>query len=97
MWGYSLVFYFLYPFTGLCKLQTAYIDLQEAQVAPSFRGFIGFGPQTLHKLPNLYNEKEKSNENQIDISFPKLEKFDHLASPKAEGPSVFVSIMEGCN
>ena len=58
---------------------------------------IVFGPQTLHKLPGLYNEKERSNENQIDISFPKLEKFDHLASPKAEGPSVFVSIMEGCN
>ena len=58
---------------------------------------IVFGPQTLHKLPGLYNEKERSNENQIDISFPKLEKFDYLASPKAEGPSVFVSIMEGCN
>ena len=58
---------------------------------------IVFGPQTLHKLPGLYNEKERSNENQIDISFPKLEKFDHLTSPKAEGPSVFVSIMEGCN
>ena len=50
---------------------------------------IVFGPQTLHKLPGLYNEKEMSNENQIDISFPKLEKFDHLASPKAEGPSSF--------
>ena len=58
---------------------------------------IVFGPQTLHKLPSLYNEKERSNKNQIDIAFPKLVKIDHLASPKAEGPSVFVSIMEGCN
>ena len=58
---------------------------------------IVFGPQTLHKLPDLYNSKIKTNENQIDISFPKLEKFNHLPIEGKGEPSAFVSIAEGCN
>ena len=58
---------------------------------------IVFGPQTLHKLPELYKKKEKTNENQIDISFPKLEKFNHLPIAGKGEPSSFVSIAEGCN
>ena len=58
---------------------------------------IVFGPQTLHKLPELYNEKDKTNINQVDISFPKLEKFDHFPVQGTGEPSAFVSIIEGCN
>ena len=58
---------------------------------------IVFGPQTLHKLPELYNEKEKTNINQVDISFPKLEKFIHIPIKGTGEPSAFVSIIEGCN
>ena len=58
---------------------------------------IVFGPQTLHKLPELYKEKVKTNKAQINISFPKLEKFDHLPTPNHGEPSSFVSVMEGCN
>ena len=58
---------------------------------------IVFGPQTLHKIPELYKEKVKTNTAQIDISFPKLEKFDHLPTPNYGEPSSFVSVMEGCN
>ena len=58
---------------------------------------IVFGPQTLHKLPELYNEKEKTNINQVDISFPKLEKFTHIPIKSTGEPSAFVSIIEGCN
>ena len=58
---------------------------------------IVFGPQTLHKLPELYNKKEKTNLNQIDISFPKLEKFSHIPVQGTGEPSAFVSIIEGCN
>ena len=58
---------------------------------------IVFGPQSLHKLPSLYNEKEKTNKSQVDISFPKLEKFDHIPDPEKGKPSSFVSIVEGCN
>tara|TARA_Y100001949_G_scaffold51366_1_gene43184 strand:- start:3445 stop:4770 length:1326 start_codon:yes stop_codon:yes gene_type:complete len=58
---------------------------------------IVFGPQSLHKLPSLYNEKEKTKKSQVDISFPKLEKFDHIPDPEKGQPSSFVSIVEGCN
>ncbi len=58
---------------------------------------IVFGPQTLHKLPELYKNKKETNENQIDISFPKLEKFNHLPVNGTGKPSAFVSIAEGCN
>jgi len=56
-----------------------------------------FGPQTLHRLPNLINMSRQSNSPMVDISFPEIEKFDHLPTPKAEGPSALVSIMEGCS
>lgn len=58
---------------------------------------IVFGPQTLHRLPEMYADIIKTREPIVDISFPEIEKFDHLPSPKAEGPSAFVSIMEGCS
>jgi tRNA-2-methylthio-N6-dimethylallyladenosine synthase len=56
-----------------------------------------FGPQTLHRLPELLEHVEKHQQPIVDISFPEIEKFDHLPEARAEGPSAFVSIMEGCN
>ena len=56
-----------------------------------------FGPQTLHRLPNMLNEALNENEISIDISFPEIEKFDHLTEPHSDGASAFVSIMEGCS
>lgn len=58
---------------------------------------IVFGPQTLHRLPEMYADIIKTREPVVDISFPEIEKFDHLPAPKAEGPTAFVSIMEGCS
>ncbi len=56
-----------------------------------------FGPQTLHRLPELLNQRKLQDRPQVDISFPEIEKFDHLPPAKVEGASAFVSIMEGCN
>lgn len=56
-----------------------------------------FGPQTLHRLPELIAAKRATGLPQVDISFPEIEKFDRLPEPRAEGPSAFVSIMEGCS
>ena len=56
-----------------------------------------FGPQTLHRLPNMLNDVLEKNEIRIDISFPEIEKFDHLPEPEVTGASAFVSIMEGCS
>jgi len=56
-----------------------------------------FGPQTLHRLPQLIEARRASGTPQVDISFPEIEKFDALPEPRAEGPSAFVSIMEGCS
>ena len=56
-----------------------------------------FGPQTLHRLPEMINQIKGSSKSVIDISFPEIEKFDRLPEPKADGPSAFVSIMEGCS
>lgn len=58
---------------------------------------IVFGPQTIHRLPDLIKQKQNTQISQIDISFPEVEKFDHLPAPKAEGVKAFVSIMEGCD
>lgn len=58
---------------------------------------IVFGPQTLHRLPDLINKVRAEKKSFVDISFPEIEKFDHLPMPKAEGPSAYVSIMEGCS
>jgi tRNA-2-methylthio-N6-dimethylallyladenosine synthase len=56
-----------------------------------------FGPQTLHRLPQLLAERVRLNRPQVDISFPEIEKFDHLPPAKVDGASAFVSIMEGCS
>ena len=56
-----------------------------------------FGPQTLHRLPDLIAKRRQSGKAQVDISFPEIEKFDHLPPARVEGPSAFVSIMEGCS
>ena len=56
-----------------------------------------FGPQTLHRLPNMLNEVLDNSDISIDISFPEIEKFDYLPEPHSEGASAFVSIMEGCS
>jgi tRNA-2-methylthio-N6-dimethylallyladenosine synthase len=56
-----------------------------------------FGPQTLHRLPELLNARKAQNRPQVDISFPEIEKFDHLPPAKVDGASAFVSIMEGCS
>ena len=58
---------------------------------------IVFGPQTLHRLPEMINKICGGDRAIVDISFPEIEKFDRLPEPKAEGPTAFVSIMEGCN
>ncbi|WP_158780569.1 tRNA (N6-isopentenyl adenosine(37)-C2)-methylthiotransferase MiaB [Pantoea sp. BAV 3049] len=58
---------------------------------------IVFGPQTLHRLPEMINTVRGSKSPVVDVSFPEIEKFDRLPEPKADGPSAFVSIMEGCN
>ncbi|MEI8304829.1 MAG: tRNA (N6-isopentenyl adenosine(37)-C2)-methylthiotransferase MiaB [Burkholderiales bacterium] len=56
-----------------------------------------FGPQTLHRLPALIEARRRSGSPQVDISFPEIEKFDHLPPPRVDGASAFVSIMEGCS
>jgi tRNA-2-methylthio-N6-dimethylallyladenosine synthase len=56
-----------------------------------------FGPQTLHRLPQMIQERQRASKAQVDISFPEIEKFDHLPPAKVEGASAFVSIMEGCS
>jgi len=56
-----------------------------------------FGPQTLHRLPEMVDSAMKTGKSVIDISFPEIEKFDHLPEARAEGPTAFVSIMEGCS
>lgn len=56
-----------------------------------------FGPQTLHRLPEMLNEVRQNHGAVIDVSFPEIEKFDRLPEPRAEGPTAFVSVMEGCS
>ena len=56
-----------------------------------------FGPQTLHRLPELIDRRRRTNEPVVDVSFPEIEKFDHLPQPNSEGPSAYVSVMEGCS
>ncbi|MGL5501494.1 MAG: tRNA (N6-isopentenyl adenosine(37)-C2)-methylthiotransferase MiaB, partial [Plesiomonas shigelloides] len=58
---------------------------------------IVFGPQTLHRLPEMINRLRGNRSPIVDVSFPEIEKFDRLPEPRAEGPTAFVSIMEGCN
>ncbi len=56
-----------------------------------------FGPQTLHRLPQLIRARRRSGEPQVDVSFPEIEKFDSLPPPRVDGATAFVSIMEGCS
>ena len=56
-----------------------------------------FGPQTLHRLPDLLKQRRDTGRSQIDISFPEIEKFDHMPPARVEGCTAFVSIMEGCS
>lgn len=56
-----------------------------------------FGPQTLHRLPEMLTQVLQERKPQVDISFPEIEKFDRMPEPKAEGPTALVSIMEGCS
>ncbi len=56
-----------------------------------------FGPQTLHRLPALIEEAERARGSVVDITFPEIEKFDCLPPPRADGPTAFVSVMEGCS
>ena len=56
-----------------------------------------FGPQTLHRLPELLSQRAQQQQPQVDIRFPEIEKFDHLPPARVEGASAFVSIMEGCS
>ena len=56
-----------------------------------------FGPQTLHRLPAMLDETRRRGTAVVDVSFPEIEKFDRLPEPRAEGPSAFVSVMEGCS
>ncbi len=56
-----------------------------------------FGPQTLHRLPQMIDARRKSGKPQVDVSFPEIEKFDHLPAAKVEGATAFVSVTEGCS
>lgn len=56
-----------------------------------------FGPQTLHRLPDMVKQAKAKHGSVVDISFPEIEKFDRLPEPRAEGPTAFVSVMEGCS
>lgn len=56
-----------------------------------------FGPQTLHRLPEMIDAARVTKTAQVDISFPEIEKFDRLPEPRVDGPSAFVSVMEGCS
>ncbi|HSY07996.1 MAG TPA: tRNA (N6-isopentenyl adenosine(37)-C2)-methylthiotransferase MiaB [Steroidobacteraceae bacterium] len=56
-----------------------------------------FGPQTLHRLPQMIGEVQRTGRAVVDVSFPEIEKFDHLPAPRASGASAYVSIMEGCS
>jgi tRNA-2-methylthio-N6-dimethylallyladenosine synthase len=56
-----------------------------------------FGPQTLHRLPEMIRERRRTGRAVVDVSFPEIEKFDHLPAPRAEGSCAYVSVMEGCS
>ncbi|KZZ68314.1 tRNA (N6-isopentenyl adenosine(37)-C2)-methylthiotransferase MiaB, partial [Oleiphilus sp. HI0128] len=72
---------------------------QEGEAIRSRAPFVDviFGPQTLHRLPEMIDASKTTDVGVVDISFPEVEKFDHLPAPGINGPSAFVSIMEGCS
>lgn len=72
---------------------------QEGKAIVSRAPFVDivFGPQTLHRLPELIEKRRTTGRSQVDITFPEIEKFDHLPPARTEGATAFVSIMEGCS
>ena len=58
---------------------------------------IVFGPQTLHRLPKMLEQVRRERRPAVDVTFPEIEKFDYLPAPRAEGPTAYVSVMEGCS
>ncbi|MDR4516652.1 MAG: tRNA (N6-isopentenyl adenosine(37)-C2)-methylthiotransferase MiaB [Nitrosomonas sp.] len=72
---------------------------QEGKAIVSRAPFVDivFGPQTLHRLPQLIEKRKTTGKSQVDITFPEIEKFDHLPPARTEGATAFVSIMEGCS
>ena len=56
-----------------------------------------FGPQTYHRLPSMYDALMSERQSRVDVSFPEIEKFDHLPPPQSDGCRAFVSVMEGCS
>jgi len=72
---------------------------QEGQAISERAPFVDlvFGPQTLHRLPQMIGELRRTGRAVVDVSFPEIEKFDHLPAPSAKGASAYVSIMEGCS
>jgi len=56
-----------------------------------------FGPQTLHRLPKMLDQVQRERRPAVDVTFPEIEKFDYLPAPRAEGPTAYVSVMEGCS
>ncbi|WP_296802804.1 tRNA (N6-isopentenyl adenosine(37)-C2)-methylthiotransferase MiaB [Thiolapillus sp.] len=72
---------------------------QEGEAICSRAPFVDlvFGPQTLHRLPRMLDDVREHHQPVVDVSFPEIEKFDRLPEPRAEGPTAFVSIMEGCS
>ena len=72
---------------------------QEGEAIRNRAGYVDliFGPQTLHRLPQMLDEARRRQAPVIDVSFPEIEKFDCLPQPRADGPTAFVSVMEGCS
>src|SRR5690606_10609658 len=85
----------LLPYTTLFRS----VASQEGEAIVTRAPFVDvvFGPQTLHQLPELITRRKSSGHSQVDISFPENEKFDALPPARVEGPTAFVSIMEGCS
>ena len=75
------------------------VATQEGEVVQQRAPYVDmvFGPQTLHRLPDLLEQVRQGSRQVMDISFPEIEKFDHLPEPRAEGPKAYVSVMEGCS
>src|SRR5262249_1303980 len=72
---------------------------QEGEAIPAGAPFVDlvFGPQTLHRLSEMISRRHHTGRAVVDVSFPEIEKFDHLPAPRAEGARAYVSIMEGCS
>ncbi len=75
------------------------VAIQEGEAIRNRAGYVDlvFGPQTLHRLPQMLDEARRRQAPVIDVSFPEIEKFDCLPQPRADGPTAFVSVMEGCS